>query len=97
MKLRLTDTYLQTLNRVYKEVKLVGLPRGGGSDASGGMNAETLATAIVLSKHISGGGSSSSSDQQGGFNSPDLSNENMNALNQKISALKSGIDQMSRH
>ena len=79
MKLRLTDTYLETLNRVYSEVKLVGLPKGGAAgDASGGMNAETLATAIVLSKHISGG-AGPGSDQKG-TQGPDMSGENVQAL-----------------
>ena len=65
LRLRLTDAYLDTLKKVYQEVKLVGLPRsGGGSGSDGGMSAEALATAIVLSNHIGGttGGSVSTGD-----------------------------------
>lgn len=54
LRLRLTDAYLDTLKKVYQTVKLVGLPRSGSGGSDGGMSAEALATAIVLSNHLGG-------------------------------------------
>ena len=58
LKIRITDNYLEALSRIYNEVKVLGLPggRGGASVNESGnpLSAETLATAMVLSNHISG-------------------------------------------
>ena len=58
LKIRITDNYLEALSRIYNEVKVLGLPggRGGSSVSESGnpLSAETLATAMVLSNHISG-------------------------------------------
>ena len=65
LRLRLTDAYLDTLSKVYEEVKLVGLPRSGASGSDSGMNAEALATAIVLSNHVGGVGGSMKAGDSG--------------------------------
>ena len=95
LRLRLTDAYLDTLKKVYQEVKLVGLPRsGGGSGSEGGMSAEALATAIVLSNHIGGtaGGSGSTGDAGAAAagNSQDVQ-----ALQRQISSLTDSLHQIS--
>lgn len=48
LKLRITDQYLEALDKIYNEVKLVGLPQSG----SEGGQVDNLATALVLIKHF---------------------------------------------
>ena len=52
LKIRITDNYLETLSKIYKEVKIVGLPSGSGaaSDSSNPLSAENIATAMVMFK-----------------------------------------------
>ena len=55
LKLRITDNYLETLSRIYSEVKIVGLPESNSSnDSSNPLSPENIATAMVLFKHITG-------------------------------------------
>lgn len=65
LKVRITEQYLDTLSKIYKEVKLVGLPAGSGSSGDGPLSAENIATAMVMFQHVSqkgGSGSISSQD-----------------------------------
>lgn len=72
LKVRITEQYLDTLSKIYKEVKLVGLPAGGGSSSGSGsegsLSAENIATAMVMFQHVSQNGGS------GSMSSQDLSN-----------------------
>ena len=56
LKMRITDNYLQTLNKIFKEVKIVGLPssKGGSSSSSDPLSPENIATALALFKHVTG-------------------------------------------
>lgn len=54
LKIRITDNYLETLTKIYSEVKIVGLPSNsgsnGGSDSNNPLSAENIATAMVMFK-----------------------------------------------
>ena len=52
LKIRITENYLDTLSKIYKEVKIVGLPSSSGtsSDSSNPLSAENIATAMVMFK-----------------------------------------------
>jgi len=80
LRLRLTDTYLDTLKKVYSEVKLVGLPSASSKGGSGGLEAEALATAIVLSNHVGGATGGNSGSGQTVVSGAGASPENVNAL-----------------
>lgn len=56
LKMRITDNYLDALTKIYKEVKIVGLPSSakGGSSSSDPLSAENIATALALFKHVTG-------------------------------------------
>ena len=59
LKIRITDVYLETLAKIYSEVKIVGLPsnsgNNGGSDSNNPLSAENIATAMVMFKQVTGG------------------------------------------
>ena len=56
LKIRITENYLDTLSKIYKEVKIVGLPSnsGGANDSSNPLSAENIATAMVMFKQVTG-------------------------------------------
>lgn len=85
LKIRITDAYLEALKKIYKEVKIVGLPCGGNQEASSSnaLSPENMATAMVMYKQIIGGG------QIGGG---DMSSADISALQAQISTLKSGLE-----
>ena len=70
LKVRITEQYLETLSKIYKEVKLVGLPSGSSSASSGNkdpLSAESIATAMVMFQHLGnskGGPGSALSSQE---------------------------------
>lgn len=87
LKLRITDNYLETLSRIYSEVKIVGLPEPSASgDSSNPLSPENIATAMVLFKQITGKdniGQMSASDIQG--------------IQKEMSNLKSGLDDVNKN
>ena len=56
LKIRITENYLDTLGRIYKEVKIVSLPSGNSSqsDSSNPLSAENIATAMIMFKQVTG-------------------------------------------
>ena len=57
LRILITDKYLDTLSKIYKEVKIVGLPGSAASGSSSNGNplsAENLATAMVMYNHVGG-------------------------------------------
>ena len=52
LRIRITENYLDTISKIYKEVKIVGLPSGTGAvnDSSNPLSAENIATAMVMFK-----------------------------------------------
>jgi len=58
LKVRITESYLDALSKIYGEVKIVGLPGGqseGGADSSNPLSVENIATAMVMYQHVIGG------------------------------------------
>ena len=60
LRIRITDSYVETLSRIYDEVKLVGIPAqasgAGSADSGNPLSTENLATAMVMLKHVGVGG-----------------------------------------
>ena len=58
-QLKITENYLKALQEIYSKVKIIGLPVGAGeANSNGSMSSqftESLATALVMSKHVNGG------------------------------------------
>lgn len=88
LQMKITDNYLDTISRVYKEVKIVGLPSssGGGSGSGDPLSAENIATALALYKHVTG------KDLGNG----ELSAGDIHTIQSQIGNLKSGLDEMNK-
>ena len=87
LKLRITDNYLETLSRIYSEVKIVGLPEPSASgDSSNPLSPENIATAMVLFKQITG------KDNIGQMSAADIQ-----GIQKEMSNLKSGLDDVNKN
>ena len=87
LKLRITDNYLETLSRIYSEVKIVGLPEPSASgDSSNPLSPENIATAMVLFKQITG------KDSIGQMSASDI-----HGIQKEMSNLKSGLDDVNKN
>ena len=86
LKLRITDNYLETLSRIYSEVKIVGLPEPSASSDSNPLSAENIATAMVLFKQITG------KDSIGQMSAADIQ-----GIQKEMSNLKSGLDDVNKN
>ena len=87
LKLRITDNYLETLSRIYSEVKIVGLPEpSANGDSSNPLSAENIATAMVLFKQITG------KDNIGQMSAADI-----HGIQKEMSSLKSGLDDVNKN
>jgi len=54
LKISITQKYLDTLSRIYAEVKIVGLPSDANSDPSNPLSPENIATAMIMFKQVTG-------------------------------------------
>lgn len=91
LKIRITEDYLHALSKIYKEVKIVGLPSSvekaaGGSGSGESLSPENIATAMVMFQHVSGGGK--------GFSGGPLSPGDISSVQGQISQLMSGMEDM---
>ena len=54
LRLKLTEQYIQALNAILSNSKVLMLPPDNGSDASGGWSPQKIATSITLLKSVFG-------------------------------------------
>ena len=87
LKIRITENYLDTVSKIYKEVKIVGLPSssGGANDSSNPLSPENIATAMIMFKQVTG------KENIGELSTSDIQN-----IQSQIGSLKKGLDEVNR-
>ena len=87
LKIRITENYLDTVSKIYKEVKIVGLPSssGAGNDSSNPLSPENIATAMIMFKQVTG------KDNMGELSTSDIQN-----IQTQIGSLKKGLDEVNK-